>query len=1034
MKKIVLAIILFTLIVNESFILLFVTNTMALPVDEASDGFIQSIRIEGSPAYAGTSITVILMGAPGGKATFTVSGNDTEIKMPEVKDGIYQGMYTVRWEDAIETHYVKARLTIGGNNAEVEEIFQVIRPPIMTSVSVIGSPAKVGDEIIIRVTGKTGAKARADIDKVAYDLPLTEMSGSALERGDGIAGVYEGRHTVAAGENVSAAVVTVYFTDEGETIVDKSRRVTIDTIAPEIFERKVDKSPLQNGSNFTLTVGCERGALVTVDLSQLDTTRGIAFLPEVFDGIFSKVFTISYDNIAINGMKTVEINARDAAGNQSTSELLVELRNTKLNTQQLEVSGQVIAKDGILSDDTRVLIYNAMSKREKISPLAADASFTVTFADDKHPVAEIGTTIYLSVITGSDVIASATHQLSSDEILASKTTMDVTITAEPKIDISIEPSTLPADGYSLAMVTVTAVDAGDAEVEVSASFGFIAPLTEAGPGVWTTTYTAGKTPGAVRLTASTLTTSTTAELLLTPLDAVAESIIIHSPLKRVMVGKAVYIRGMIDPPRFAEPVNLEVLEPDGISFVEYTTTGRDGQFSFQIRLNNQGIWRFRANHGRTTSSITEIYAEAEPYLSNRGREWKPSQIVENTDEINHLLEDSRGNLWAATNYGVMKFEDESWISHGLADKYVSSLFEDSRGTLWAATAGGVHKLLEDGGWREYSDGISAKVVVNALFEDSYGALWAATSNGVLRFDGDGWISSGLNGRYVSFLLEDDDGALLAATNDGVSWLDGEIWRRYSLLESIVVRSLLKDSRGVLWAATNSGVWRLTDEARKYTRNDGLVSNIVIYLLEDSHGILWAATNSGVCWFDGDRWRPYIYGLGSVVVRYLLEDTHGALWAATNNGVWRLMDETWKKYTTRDGLANDFVNNLLAQSDGTLWAATIEGVSKLEGETWRVDSDGLEGKSVNYLLEDGYGMLWAATDEGVSRLENGTWMRYGDGLEGKSVNYLLEDGYGMLWAATDEGVSRLENGTWMRYGDGLEGKSVNYLLEDGYGML
>jgi len=999
-------------------------QAQATPVDERPAAFMPSIQIEGSPAYAGTAITVIIVGVPGGKATFMVSGNDVEITMSEIQEGIYQGNYTARWEDAIGTHDVRARLTVAELKVEIAATFQVIRPPLLTSVSVIGSPAKGGDELLMRVTGKTGAKVRADIDQVSYDMPLTEVPE--------MPGVYEGKHTVMDGENVKSAVVTIHFTSEGETVTDKSQRVTIDTKAPAINEKQVDKSPLQNGSSFTLVVDCEVGALVTADLSQLDTTRGIVYVPEVTAGIFSKVLTLSYDNLAINGMKTIKITARDTVGNQATAELLVELRNPKLNTQQLVISGRVIVEESTLSSNgglrskllnSQVSIYNATSKQEKIAPIAVDSSYTTTFSDSKNPVAEIGTSIYVSVMEGSEVIANVSHQLSAAEVIASKATIDIAITAAPKIDITVEPSILPADGFSIAMVTITVTRAGaeseirnpKSEIQVSVSSGIIAPLVEAGPGIWITTYTAGKTPGTILFTASSLTAPTIVanfEVLLTPPEAVSESILLHCPQKHVIVGKTVPIRGMIDPPMFAETINLEIYEPGGSSFVEQAMTDRDGQFYFQLNLNRPGTFSFRANHKQTRSSIAKIEVEAELDLNPRDREWK--QSLSTPKDINYLLEDTRGVLWAATWYGVMKLEDEEWISYGLDDKYISSLLEDSSGTLWAATKGGVHKLLEDGKWEEYSNGIDSAIVVNALFEDSYGVLWAATNNGVMKLGdnplppfGKGderWIPYGLSGRNVNFLLEDSPGVLWAATNDGINWLEGKIWRQYGYELGSKVSFLQEDSHGVLWAATNSGVWKIkateveaTGEMQKYT--NGLVSKTVLCLLEDNHGILWAGTNESVYWLSSDRWQRCVYGLGSVSVRSLLEDNHGVLWAATNNGIWQLMSEIWEKYTISDGLVSDFVNYLLEDSSGGIWAATNEGVNMfvpssggagvgLDGKTWRPYSEGLESKYVNCLLEDSNG-IWAATNgSGVSNLEDGIWKPYNEGLETVSMSIIF----------------------------------------------
>ena len=516
---------------------------------------------------------------------------------------------------------------------------------------------------------------------------------------------------------------------------------------------------------------------------------------------------------------------------------------------------------------------------------------------------------------------------------------------------------------------------------------------------------------------------------------------------------------MIEPPVFAETINLEVYDPAGISFVEHTTTDQGGQFNFQLKLDHQGIWQFRANHEKTESSIVKIdVVKEEPYLNrrvqphpNRVREWKKSRSV--FTDVNYLLEDTKGVLWAATNYGVYKREDEEWISYGLGDRYVRSLLEDSDGALWAATNHGVYKR-EDEEWISYGLGDR---YVRSLLKDSDGALWAATNDGVMKLRGEKWIHYGLkyaksNGGLrqktaersehalrlsVNFLFKDTHGILWAATDDGVNWFDGEKWTSYELGSQPFVNSLLEYSDGVLWAATRSGVWKLTDEIRKYTDDDGLVSKNVLYLLEDNHGILWAATNSGVCWFDGEKWKAYRHGLGSVVVRYMLEDIHGVLWAATDNGVWKMGE--WEKYIIED----EFVNYLLEDGHGTIIAATNNGVYWLDGEIWRPYNEGLENKhaksnarlrlSVNCILES-HGTLWAATNDGVSKLESGIWRPYIDGLEDNFVNFLLEDSHTTLWAATNKGVSRFDGQTWRPYSEGLESQSIKYLLEDSHGNL
>jgi ligand-binding sensor domain-containing protein len=62
-------------------------------------------------------------------------------------------------------------------------------------------------------------------------------------------------------------------------------------------------------------------------------------------------------------------------------------------------------------------------------------------------------------------------------------------------------------------------------------------------------------------------------------------------------------------------------------------------------------------------------------------------------QVSGLVEDKRGNIWAATNNGVSYFNGTEWHSFtardGLTGNNVLCVMEDSRGNLWFGTYGGV---------------------------------------------------------------------------------------------------------------------------------------------------------------------------------------------------------------------------------------------------------------------------------------------------------------------------------------------------------
>jgi signal transduction histidine kinase/ligand-binding sensor domain-containing protein/DNA-binding response OmpR family regulator len=122
--------------------------------------------------------------------------------------------------------------------------------------------------------------------------------------------------------------------------------------------------------------------------------------------------------------------------------------------------------------------------------------------------------------------------------------------------------------------------------------------------------------------------------------------------------------------------------------------------------------------------------------------------------VRNILADSKGRLWIATGYGLNLLErisppnepprfrsffsghDQSSIS--LND--VIHLFEDSKGQIWAATfGGGVNRLVDltssQATFEKYTqlNGLSNNVVYGIL-EDNAGHLWFSTENGLSRLN------------------------------------------------------------------------------------------------------------------------------------------------------------------------------------------------------------------------------------------------------------------------------------------------------------
>ena len=122
--------------------------------------------------------------------------------------------------------------------------------------------------------------------------------------------------------------------------------------------------------------------------------------------------------------------------------------------------------------------------------------------------------------------------------------------------------------------------------------------------------------------------------------------------------------------------------------------------------------------------------------------------------IRQVFQDSRGQIWLATTFGLHLMEEEGPSDStrfrifnynplnetGISYNDVIHLFEDSKNRLWIGTFGGGVSLLssldaDSGGFRVYNENSGlANDAVFGILEDADGYLWFSTESGLSRFD------------------------------------------------------------------------------------------------------------------------------------------------------------------------------------------------------------------------------------------------------------------------------------------------------------
>ncbi|MFQ5572478.1 MAG: two-component regulator propeller domain-containing protein, partial [Rhodothermales bacterium] len=168
----------------------------------------------------------------------------------------------------------------------------------------------------------------------------------------------------------------------------------------------------------------------------------------------------------------------------------------------------------------------------------------------------------------------------------------------------------------------------------------------------------------------------------------------------------------------------------------------------------------------------------------------------------------------------------------------------------------------------------------------------------------------------------------------------------------------------------------------------------------------------------------------------------SLWIGTDGGgLHRLRDGKFTTYTTKEGLANDFVYTVYEDLSGTIWIGTEEGVTRLEKGilTSFTTQDGLSDNFVLSIYGTRDGSLWLGTNGGgLNRWKGGRFSTYTteDGLPHNTVWALYEDAEGTLWISTLAGVTRFRDGQFSPFttDDGLSSDEITAFTEDPTGTL
>jgi ligand-binding sensor domain-containing protein/signal transduction histidine kinase len=461
------------------------------------------------------------------------------------------------------------------------------------------------------------------------------------------------------------------------------------------------------------------------------------------------------------------------------------------------------------------------------------------------------------------------------------------------------------------------------------------------------------------------------------------------------------------------PIPLPGSESDAI-----TSVFESGDGSIWVGTGQKGV--FRISKGNVTHLTTK------------------TGLMNNS--VRAVCEDHHGNIWIATASGLSKYENGQLtgftVKEGLLNNSTRALFVDHKGDLWVGSHYGLSRFHQ-GAFQHFTknDGLSDNIVT-CISEDQEGQLWIGTMNGLTRRAGEKFIietaTDGGSFDRVYGIQEDRERNLWLSTRDGLVRLKHRILTTLTMQNGLShhsVSSVCEDDMGAVWIGLwGGGINKISsNQVQRFSRNEGLSSDLVVTLLKTGGHELWAGLDydGGLNRMSGERIIHYRQkeGLEDHSVRALLQDRNGSLWIGTRSALVSFSDGRFRRYTTSEGLPNSCIESLCEDSEGRIWCGTEGGLAVLDNGKLSAftTQDGLVHGFVSSIFQDTEKNLWIGTFGGLLRYHDGRFTAFTTkaGLFHDEIHGLQEDNSERLWLSSARGVFCIKKKNLLAFEAGKE---------------
>jgi len=391
--------------------------------------------------------------------------------------------------------------------------------------------------------------------------------------------------------------------------------------------------------------------------------------------------------------------------------------------------------------------------------------------------------------------------------------------------------------------------------------------------------------------------------------------------------------------------------------------------------------------------------------------------------IEHIIEDTDGNLWFGSRGGLNCFDPkkEVFIQYrynpnnfsSISNDTITRIILDDNDFIWIGTLNGLNRInLQT---RQIERIIlpatqDINLRINEILADKKGNIWIGTSYGLFRYNQESQLFSQI---LLKIPGRKTEKALSITVIDDLLWIGTDIGlMKYSIPDETLshfslplsftgrlndqsVEKVFLDQSNNLWIVTSQGLLKFDQKNQKFIQiiksldtSHSLSINTVKPIFEDSKGSVWFGTfGSGLYGIQQVTGKISHFqnnpadskSLSENAINCIYEDRCGRLFFGTFGAGISIYDPQANKFALfrhnpldRNSLSSNFVWSVYEDHEGQIWIGTNDkGLNVYSSETGQFtffdhqesNPYSLPNSSVREIIEDSKGNIWIGTDGG-----------------------------------------------------------------------